>query len=539
MSKIERQMIVIGRGARYAAQLPKPLRARLDAGKARVFDLDTVEAAKVVKQLGLAYQEVDLVLAVDTLTTHKTKLFEILSGITDNKTPILNDVYALYFRACDVEFSCDIVRFLAGRNISVMITSATAFSKRHVESQLQAVLSTGPYNVVEMIINRNSVPETQFLKSLRTFMPTDLPETLYKHKIVDERFWYWDEKGAALWLYLKDSRNYAFFRETYEVLQTNVAEIRDAIFESISGNGLKTLDVIAFGVGSAEKELLLLREIMDYYRRKGVTLASPMYYIPTDISFPLLQNSIRILFSDPEVRKYIEQGSLLLRPVLTDFLGVNRHLFGTPNEGRVITALGVLTNVSRRDAFDSWHKLLDDKTLLLIDAELIGERVDQNLIDDYSSDEVFDFLYHPVEMLCAGTGGELFHVQEKGGTAQVPYDYFKPYATGPGSLEVDVVSNDRLDRLETKHGVSEKDIRRVWNLSNAENSKVIVIMLKSRNKDMPALVVGYSIKFSYHELVDSIRKRGFEIVGQYLNNTNSSVATFGYFLLKKAKSNID
>jgi len=534
MHQIEKKTIIIGGDTEFVDLLPELLRMQVRGNPDCVFNLASDQEDDVVKHLGLKLQEVDIVLDVDTLIGHRDRVLTLLKGIIEKTTPTLSSIQAMYRQDMNVEFLSEVLKFCAEHGIPCTITPDTEIQSLVEPSSLRRLLATGPYNVVEMIINRNSVPETQFLKSSRTFIPTGLPQTLLRNKIVDEQYWYWDEKGAALWLYLKDSKNYPFFTETYEVLQSNVAHIRDIVFERLSQDRSATIDIVTLGVGSAEKELLILKAMLDEYRRKGVRLEPPMYYIPMDISFPLLQNSIRIMFSDSGIRERIEKRNLVIRPILTDFLRTPGQLIATPNEAKVITALGLLTNVSRKDALIALHKLMGDNMLLLIDAELIGGRSDNDLIKEYSSDEVSDFLYHPVDMLCNGTLGESFRTEVKGRLSEVSYDCFKFYSKGAGEVVVDVLDDDNMTALEAKHGVPEADVRGFGRLSDSENSKVIVIIFKPADKKASPIILGYSTKYEYRELKECLTTSGFALIEEYLNNPSEPTKSpFGYFLLRK------
>ena len=534
MHQIAKRTIIIGGDTEFVELLPDVLKMQARANADSVFNLARDEEEDVAKRLGLKLQEVDIVLDVDTLTKHRNRVLALLKGIIEKTTPTLNSIQAVYGRDMNIEFLSEVLKFCAEHRISCTIIPATEVQSSVEPSSLRRLLATGPYNVVEMIINRNSVPETQFLRSSRTFIPTGLPQTLFRNKIVDEQYWYWDEKGAALWLYLKDSKNYPFFTETYEVLQSNVAHIRDIVFERLSQDRSAAIDVVTLGVGSAEKELLIIRAILDEYRRRRVRVESPLYYIPLDISFPLLQNSIRIMFSDSGIREQIEKRNLVIRPILTDFLRTPGQLIATPNEAKVITALGLLTNVSRTEALIALRNLMTDNMLLLIDAELIGGRTDNDLIKEYSGDEVSDFLYHPVDMLCASIPGESFRTEVKGRLSDVSYDCFKCYSRGAGKVIVDVVDDDNISALEAKYGVPEAAIRGFGSLSDSENSKVIVIIFKPEDKKVTPIILGYSAKYEYRELKECLTTSGFTIIEEYLNNASEPTrSSFGYFLLRK------
>jgi hypothetical protein len=534
MPQIERTTVIIGGDTEFVELLPNVLRMQARANANSVFNLDTDREDAVAESLGLKLQEVDMVLDVDTLIRHRDRVFALLKRIVEQVTPELCSIQAVYRQDMNAGFLSEVLRFCAEHQISCTIIPAAEVQGSGEPSSLRRLLATGPYNVVEMIIDRSSVPETQFLRGSRTFIPTGLPQTLLHNKIVDEQYWYWDEKGAALWLYLKDSKNYPFFAETYELLQSNVARIRDIVFERLSKDRSTTIDIVTLGVGSAEKELLLIRAILDEPKRRRVPVQSPMYYIPLDISFPLLQNSIRIMFSDSRIRERIEKRNFVVRPVLTDFLRTPGQLIATPNESKVITALGLLTNVPRADALIALRNLMTDNMLLLIDAELIGGRKDSELIKEYSGDEVNDFLYHPVDMLCGSTRGESFRTEVKGRLSEVSYDCFNGYREGAGKIEVDVVDDDNLSALEAKWGVPEAAVRGFGRLSDSQNSKVIVIMFKPADTSVTPIILGYSTKYEYRELKECLTTSGFELIGEYLNNASEPIrSSFGYFLLRK------
>ena len=503
------------------------------------FNIKDLQERVLSERLSLTFTEVDVVFDMGDVREYVEKILSVLSKVVKEKTPKINMISMLYEKPISTDHINKIIDFSIQHNIDVNL-STKIVEKELISVPYQSLEQS--FSVVNLILNRDTIPEVKSVGKgdLKTFVPQDLPQVIYLNKIVDERYWYWDEKGASLWLDLRESANYAFFKETYSVLQTDITKMTNTIFESFFNKNMEkipSIDIIALGVGSAEKEMLILKEILDYYLKKQFELERPVFYIPMDISFPLLQNSIRAIFSDSMLKGQIQKGNLMVRPILTDFLGANKNLIKTPNEYRIIAALGVLVNLSENETFDSLKNIMDEKSFLLVDAEFIGEREDKELIKPYKSTENFRFLSHPLEMLYnLAESGELFDIPPTPGHRRgfVSYKEFKGYnVENEKCFFVDVIRNNKIEDLEEKYNLPSEKIKKYMGLSDLKESKTVVTIFLPTSKNVDSLILGYSTKYSYYELKNFISEKGFEIVKEYLNNMkHPEKSTFGYFLLK-------
>jgi len=398
----------------------------------------------------------------------------------------------------------------------------------------------GPFNSIALSLNIDDIPEARFLtESKPILIPSELGDTVFRQHLVEERFWYWDEKASAAYYYLKESPNYEVFTNNYRVLRRNSAELISTVFEklSINPNETRLLDLVALGVGSTEKEMTLLEEIHTYYRlnKFDISPSKSFHYFPVDISFPLLQNSIRALLSRSGLRKIWLEDRLRVRPILTDIL----RLFDTQimgNQNKLVAALGLLWNLPIQKAFNSFKRILTEKDLLLVDVEFIGNRTEEEIRSSYDGKESKDFFYHSLDLLreAATTTGQ-FETRTRYGVRLKPYSVFKFYDRKYGEMVTETVVGNSVNKLIEKYKLP-NSIKEHLNFGPLKKSQTVVILFKPSDKKVGfPIVLGYSTRFDYAELETYIEKMGFQTIKKYLDNPSDEEATVGYFLLEPHK----
>jgi len=497
---------------------------------------------KIAFALGASLSTANLVLEFGEDSDNNYKLCEVLRLIIASKStgrkasPNIEQVVLCYSGKLPQEL--EIAQELCvEKNIPYHIAWEEPIQELSSENGLY------PFNTINLQLNMEDIPMSQFLteKGIEPMLiPEGLASGVYRDRVVEERFWYWDEKAAAAYLYLKESRNYPVFYETFDILRKSVLQIVCKAFDTlktpsaVDSEEPLLLDLVALGVGSAEKELTILQEIFNQYHLKGIQLnpGQQIHYVPVDISFPLLQNSLRSIYSLGELRNNLINGSLIVNPILTDIL----RLYGSQikgNTNKLIAALGLLWNIPIQSAFQAFRRIVTQDDLLLIDAEFLGDRSDEQLKDSYRGKEIEAFCLHPLELLnqAAQTKAQFQTTGTFNRMIYRPYSEFYEYSPKNGKLEVEIVEGPEPSKLLADYNLPEsaKDHLQFGPL---KYSKTVVILFLPKNTRSRPVVLAYSTRFEYNEFLSYVQKTGFQIIQSHLNNIKEeSKSTFGYFLL--------
>jgi hypothetical protein len=399
-----------------------------------------------------------------------------------------------------------------------------------------------PFNAINLQINMDDIPKAKFLTEIGIepmLIPEGLANGVFRDRVIEERFWYWDEKAAAAYLYLKESRNYPVFFESFDLLRRSVLQIVRKTFDVLKASvsdyeGTILLDLVALGVGSAEKELTILEEIFNHYHLRQIQLdpGEQIHYVPVDISFPLLQNSLRSIYSLEELRNELIKGSLRVNPILTDILRLHASQI-RGNENKLVAALGLLWNIPIQNAFHAFQRIVTQNDLLLIDAEFLGDRTDEELKDSYRGKEIDAFCFHPLEMLnqAAQTKEKFRTTKAFNRSMYMPYSEFYEYYLKNGKIKVEIVDGPTPSKLLADYNLPES-ARNHLQFGPLKYSKSVIIMFVPKNKRLSPVIMAYSTRFEYNEFIEYIQKTGFQIIQDHLNNDiDKPKSTFGYFLL--------
>lgn len=399
--------------------------------------------------------------------------------------------------------------------------------------------STSRLRRFDLGVDLLSYPTAHFVGGGIVFVPRDLPRQVLKYGVVDEVYWYYDERGAADYLTLLQSQDYRVLYESKRLLDTCRSDIFSKVQQNVNLANEKPqpMDLAALGVGSADKELSILNGWMEYYPRQS---KRAMGYIPVDISFPLLQNSLRAVFSDTRLRDRITRGQLDIKPVLADFRLLSIQDLGA-FKLKVLASLGTVWNCDVKNTFESLKRVISaleeagNTCFLLIDAEFIGDRTDDELKLSYDNEELRTLLFHPLEILSAAAQDKYANMHYENGTTIRFADFFADYTRDKGEISVETVSKENLDTFIDDHELDEVTAKRyLLGGGNLEKSRTVAIIYipegwRKRKKEWPRpVLLGYSTRFEFKEFEGFLNRSGFKIVESYCNSDR----TFGYFLLR-------
>lgn len=291
-------------------------------------------------------------------------------------------------------------------------------------------------------------------------------------------------------------------KKTWSLLDYNKAELIKKAFDFFKGVSKTSrpppIEIVVLGVGCAIKETRLLKAIIEhpegYNYIRGMRKFGPIHYIPIDISFPLLQNNLRAIFADKDLKTFVIEGNLRIDPILTDFIRGRTVEFLDKNACRLVVAQGIVWNVPVPDIFETFKQLMNEKTLLLIDVEFIGDRTDEEIKRNYSGTKAKEFFYHPLRMLYEVSKGEDYFMC---GSRRVHYrDAFGKYSKG--EVNVDIVRRDELRKFVQNLGLNEESERMI-RITNDNKSKIVIIWYKPSSPATKPIILGYSTRFDFNE----------------------------------------
>ncbi len=412
----------------------------------------------------------------------------------------------------------------------------------------------------ELTVDLYSYPKARFVPKGHVFVPEGLASQVWNDRVVGELNWYYDEKGTVDYLTLLRSQSYDVMREDVRHLHNSWGNIFGEVRRLFSGQGNVPIpmDYIALGVGSAEKELYMLNNIMSYYGdpTRRVDKSNSTEYVPVDISFPLLQNSMRSVFGNETLSDRMESNQLDVKPILADFMNLPEHYLGS-KDNMLFVSLGIVWNAEVARIFQTWRELVgrlekrNKKCLLLVDAEFVGERLDDDLKKSYDNDEAKRFFYHPLELLYqASKDPDATFIVDQKGNREKYADAFSQYGPADGTVQVNVITQANLRKFATDYGFASVTANKyLLGGANLKNSRTVAIFYvptdyKLGSEDWPSpVLLGYSTRFQYDELLGFLTDpKGLNFTihggGVYKNSTDSSSATFGYLLLGVSKAGI-
>ena len=276
------------------------------------------------------------------------------------------------------------------------------------------------------------------------------------------------------------------------------------------------MDIISLGFGGAEKEIELLSVFLDEYTYDNNLLT----FIPVDLSYPLLMRGMR------ETYKLYEQEifskTLIIKPCLTDFTKTTSEDFGD-SECVLITALGIVYNASIPNIFDSFKDIMTERSLLLMDVEMIGGRTDDELCESYNDEFVKKFCFSPIELLnkLSKDNRPIYKNGRRIGNCKD----FEGLDFDSNKINAEIISVGNMDNFIKKYKLS-SDSQKKIRISPDPKSKTVAIVYTPKEK--PAFVLGYSTRFNASSFSDMLVDRGFSIIKQYTKTNSNTV----YFLLE-------
>jgi len=398
-----------------------------------------------------------------------------------------------------------------------------------------------PLNEIKVLVDFDKIPEADAqLWRKGMLVPKKLAGEVMYYWVIDEQYWYWDEKGAGAYNALLGSDDYRVLQPNIDVLEKNKNSAIDAAIEFFRSKGsgvLPAVDFIALGVGTGEKELHLLDTLLLELSKASGLKGYQVYYVPLDISFPLLENSLRGVLSHDSFKSAISTNKLTIAPILADFMKIPLNEFGNPkNRFKLISALGIVWNAPVPDVFNALRSLIDKDRLLLIDVELVGTREGHQIASSYSNEEAKSFFYHPLELLWLASKHQNVAFKTINGEVKY-YSTFEYYSRDNGQITATTVDSNTIYKFLDENNLPANARSKIMMPSEQDSmgSKTVIIYYKPTDHKIKTVVLGYSTRFTYKAFTNYIEKAGLSIYAEFLDNQQcKSKAMHAYFLLKVA-----
>ena len=212
----------------------------------------------------------------------------------------------------------------------------------------------------------------------------ELETNIYHEKEVDQKFLYWDVEAARRWGNLCASPAY----ELHHISKRLIFKHMTSIYNRIAGDsGQNAFDFVNLGVGSGEKDKDILSILT------GKAAPTVVKYYPIDLSFPMLQETIKYL--GELLEKNIE-----VNCIVGDILKLHRYnnILRESDNPKLIAFLGgSLGNFREDDIFNEIYKFMSPQDYLILGVECIVGRGNGQLVEEYTGDELKDLVFGPLE----------------------------------------------------------------------------------------------------------------------------------------------
>jgi hypothetical protein len=216
----------------------------------------------------------------------------------------------------------------------------------------------------------------------------DLKRCLFEEKVIDQKFLYWNVDSSRLWVNICEHSTYPLYNRSISLLTNNFGNEIIPLLKSI---GFESPSFVNIGVGSGLKDFIILKNLLNHY--------SSVYYFPIDISYPMIQETIKHVI--PLIESYPTK--LFSKAILGNIESLKRYQkIIRPNNsvGVVYGFLGSnISNFRENTILDIFHANMTKDDILLMEVDLLGYRSDENILEGYSDIDNKNFIWQPLSFL--------------------------------------------------------------------------------------------------------------------------------------------
>ena len=378
-------------------------------------------------------------------------------------------------------------------------------------------------------INLEDIPSEKTSK-LSKKIPLELASSVLEYGVIEEKYWYHGEKNASMYIALnRDSKsNYKVFSQMMATLQKNLPEIIQHSFQhfqDVSNVEIENplpIDFVSLGAGGMDKEFKVLEAFVSKYRDDHGTDVR-INFMFVEESFQVISHALKLI-AQQLAEKNIER-NVNVKPYLLDFHKASPSYF-SKNPRKFITALGIIHNASFPNIFQSLKNVMTPESLLLLDADVIGDRSDKEIKKSYDNDAMKKWWSLPLFTLneCSEKS---YKIQNREKQTVGNIQDFKNYAPKDGDITVYVITKDTITSFIKEHNIPQKAIEKI-RISKDPGSKTVIMVYEPHDSKTPSVVLGQSTRFQKDELIKTLEEEGFEVVKTFVKSGSNAV----YFLLR-------
>ena len=376
---------------------------------------------------------------------------------------------------------------------------------------------------VEFNISIDDFPQIGIFGS--TLIPINLIRDALEYRVIDDKFWYWGEKFSSLYIDLSTrDGSYTVHKSSKQLLEAEMPNIMDLVFRHFSSHTMvdkRHVDFVSLGIGNMEKEASALEKFIERYRMvNGSRLG--FKFVPIDVSFYFLTYAMRYVLGHSFGSSVFKDVTVM--PIMADFTKKLPSYFDGGGD-KFITAFGVV-HTTFPWILDSFKDMMTDRSLLLIDVEMVGGRSDSEICKSYHDKDAVNFFYQTVNLLGQGAKYPM-EIQSWEGTPLGNVKEFGGYNLENGIVEPRIVTKDTVNDFVKDLGLPEKTLERI-NVAREEGSKTIVMVYTPKESGKLPLLVGSTKRYEQGPFEAVLENSGFEIVGSFLNESKVNA----YYLLR-------
>lgn len=359
-------------------------------------------------------------------------------------------------------------------------------------------------------------------------VPEDLLRDVSKYAVIDEKWWYWTDEGAARYIMLTKDSSYGVFERSRQLLEASLPDITKRVQLQFIKWGLDrsagTIQFISLGAGDFRKEGMVLESFLG---AEDQNLGLPVHAVPLDMSLPLAYRAMTV--STRMFGNRIESKNLLVEPFLADYTKINSSDFGAP-EFRYFTAFATVHNARFPDVLEKYKNLMTEKSVILLDVDVNDGRGDYEILKSYNNVTVQRFFYTPLDLIQKGAaeGGDI--TEEDGRVIGNMSDYERCTLEN-GVLDSEMLTVGNMDGFIKRNNLPADAADRI-RISPDTTDKTVAILYHPRNKSYPhPIVLGFSTRFNRQSFKQKLEQAGFEVIADYFDVT---LGTNSLYLLKLA-----
>jgi hypothetical protein len=216
----------------------------------------------------------------------------------------------------------------------------------------------------------------------------ELINSVENTRTINQSFMYWEAAAAMRWHNLCNNPSYSLYSISKQLLLREVASMLKIMF---SETATRAFDFVNLGTGGGEKDTIILSNLLN------AAQGDKIRYIALDKSYSMLSDAVNFVLQF--FRSQSGRANWEAAAILGDILTLERYrpIIHQGYNPKLYALLGnLIGNLDETDVLTRISKVMDDSDLLLLDADLIAGRKDDELDFGYKIDDVKELMIRPI-----------------------------------------------------------------------------------------------------------------------------------------------